>query len=193
MGWALRNSYKKQRDKGFTIVEVLIVLAIAGLIMVVVFLAVPQLQRNNRNNTRKTDARFVALQRFQYNLDNETSASIPPTGFRCDKSPSLDSTYLFCGYVRKGIGYYKPENVIFHSNTNVRPASAPSILNGTYYDAKPTDDPTDILLTDSYLKCSADGHSAEVGIKRDNITLYVIESGGEHVQMCINNGLVPKQ
>lgn len=47
------NLTKKQ--KGFTIIEVLIVLAIAGLIMLVVFLAVPALQRNTRNTQRKSD------------------------------------------------------------------------------------------------------------------------------------------
>lgn len=47
---------KKQNSKGFTIIEVLIVLAIAGLIMLVVFLAVPALQRNARNNSRQSDA-----------------------------------------------------------------------------------------------------------------------------------------
>jgi prepilin-type N-terminal cleavage/methylation domain-containing protein len=36
----------KNNKKGFTIIEVLIVLAIAGVIMVIVFLAVPALQRN---------------------------------------------------------------------------------------------------------------------------------------------------
>lgn len=48
----------KQTNKqsGFTIIEVMIVLAIAGLIMVVVFLAVPALQRSSRNNSMKTDA-----------------------------------------------------------------------------------------------------------------------------------------
>ncbi|MCA9330903.1 prepilin-type N-terminal cleavage/methylation domain-containing protein [Candidatus Saccharibacteria bacterium] len=43
-------------QSGFTIIEVLIVLAIAGLIMLIVFLAVPALQRNSRNTQRKNDA-----------------------------------------------------------------------------------------------------------------------------------------
>ncbi|MES2971664.1 MAG: prepilin-type N-terminal cleavage/methylation domain-containing protein [Patescibacteria group bacterium] len=42
-------------SKGFTIIEVLIVLAIAGLILLIVFLAVPALQRNSRNTQRKND------------------------------------------------------------------------------------------------------------------------------------------
>jgi prepilin-type N-terminal cleavage/methylation domain-containing protein len=40
---------KKGSSRGFTIIEVVIVLAIAGLILLLVFQAVPALQRNNRN------------------------------------------------------------------------------------------------------------------------------------------------
>jgi len=54
----LKNLLK--RKEGFTIVEVMIVLAIAGLIILIVFLAVPALQRNSRNNARNNDASRVA-------------------------------------------------------------------------------------------------------------------------------------
>ncbi len=47
---------KLKYRQGFTIIEVMIVLAIAGLIMLIVFLAVPALQRSSRNTTRKSDA-----------------------------------------------------------------------------------------------------------------------------------------
>lgn len=43
----------QNKEKGFTIIEVLIVLAIAGLILLIVFLAVPALQRNSRNTQYK--------------------------------------------------------------------------------------------------------------------------------------------
>jgi len=46
----------KSQNKGFTIIEVMIVLAIAGLIILVVLLAVPALQRNGRNTAMKSDA-----------------------------------------------------------------------------------------------------------------------------------------
>ncbi len=49
----------RTRDEGFTIIEVLIVLAIAGLILLIVFLAVPALQRSSRNTQRKNDAASV--------------------------------------------------------------------------------------------------------------------------------------
>jgi prepilin-type N-terminal cleavage/methylation domain-containing protein len=48
-----------KREEGFTIIEVLIVLAIAGLILLIVFLAVPALQRNSRNTAIKNDAANV--------------------------------------------------------------------------------------------------------------------------------------
>jgi prepilin-type N-terminal cleavage/methylation domain-containing protein len=47
---------QKRKESGFTIIEVLIVLAIAGLILLVVFLAVPALQRNSRNTTYRNEA-----------------------------------------------------------------------------------------------------------------------------------------
>ncbi|HSX43102.1 MAG TPA: type II secretion system protein [Candidatus Saccharimonadales bacterium] len=51
----LKNLQKTKDQKGFTIIEVLIVLAIAGLILLIVFLAVPALQRNSRDTSRKND------------------------------------------------------------------------------------------------------------------------------------------
>lgn len=54
------NKIKNRKQEGFTIIEVLIVLAIAGLIMLIVFLAVPALQRNSRNTQRTNDASRVS-------------------------------------------------------------------------------------------------------------------------------------
>lgn len=50
----------KTSNKGFTIIEVLIVLAIAGLIMSIVFLAIPALQRRQRNTARNSEASRVS-------------------------------------------------------------------------------------------------------------------------------------
>jgi prepilin-type N-terminal cleavage/methylation domain-containing protein len=56
----IKNHNRDQADqKGFTIIEVLIVLAIAGLILLIVFLAVPALQRNSRNTAIKNDVQNV--------------------------------------------------------------------------------------------------------------------------------------
>src|SRR5438270_11644926 len=50
----------KKSNEGFTIIEVMIVLDIAGLILLIVFLAVPALQRSSRNTQRKNDAAGIA-------------------------------------------------------------------------------------------------------------------------------------
>ncbi|MBI5906752.1 type II secretion system protein [Candidatus Saccharibacteria bacterium] len=57
---SIKELYGKKKDEGFTIIEVMIVLAIAGLIILIVFLAVPALQRNSRNTQRKNDASHLA-------------------------------------------------------------------------------------------------------------------------------------
>lgn len=53
------DKIQNRKDSGFTIVEVMIVLAIAGLIILIVFLAVPALQRNSRNTQRANDAATI--------------------------------------------------------------------------------------------------------------------------------------
>jgi len=49
----MRNN---KSDKGFTIIEVVVVLAIAGLIFAIVFWALPNLQKSNRDTTRRNVA-----------------------------------------------------------------------------------------------------------------------------------------
>lgn len=66
----LNNIKKKYNEKGFTIIEVLIVLAIAGLILLIVFLAVPALQRNSRNSGRKSDIARIGGAVVEYMNNN---------------------------------------------------------------------------------------------------------------------------
>lgn len=73
----MKSKYQTKRQEGFTIIEVMIVLAIAALIMVIVFIAVPQLQRAQRNTARKD-----VLNRVKTELDNYASnnqGEIPTT------------------------------------------------------------------------------------------------------------------
>jgi prepilin-type N-terminal cleavage/methylation domain-containing protein len=72
----------KTNQKGFTIIEVLIVLAIAGLILLIVFLAVPALQRNSRNTGIKNDAQNVlgGVGEFRGANNGKNPASVDGTG-----------------------------------------------------------------------------------------------------------------
>lgn len=60
---------KIKTKSGFTIIEVVLVLAIAGIIMMLVFIALPALQRGQRDTARTRDLERVAsaLQSFQGN------------------------------------------------------------------------------------------------------------------------------
>ena len=62
-----------KNKKGFTIIEVVLVLAIAGLIFLMVFIALPALQRSQRNTRRRSDmSRFVAaVTEYQAGNDNK--------------------------------------------------------------------------------------------------------------------------
>src|SRR4051794_20320632 len=73
----MKNVYKQKRAEGFTIIEVLIVLAIAALILLIVFLAVPALQRNSRNNALKNDAANLLASVSDYASNN--NGSLPTT------------------------------------------------------------------------------------------------------------------
>lgn len=69
----VRRVYKSQPTgrQGFTIIEILIVLAIAGLILTIVFLAVPQLQRNTRDNQRQNTANRLSSELNAYSSNNQ--------------------------------------------------------------------------------------------------------------------------
>lgn len=72
---------KANQQKGFTIIEVVLVLAIAALIFLMVFIALPALQRNQRDTARKSDVGVVASAVTNYTsntrspLDNGVSDS----------------------------------------------------------------------------------------------------------------------
>lgn len=61
---------KLTNNRGFTLIEVVIVLAIAALIILVVLQAVSAAQRSSRDNTRKQEAGQVAAMLEQYASNN---------------------------------------------------------------------------------------------------------------------------
>jgi prepilin-type N-terminal cleavage/methylation domain-containing protein len=67
----------QQKEKGFTIIEVVLVLAIAGLIFLMVFIALPALQRSQRDTQRKNDLSRMMTQLTSYASNNR--GTVPPT------------------------------------------------------------------------------------------------------------------
>ncbi|MDO4712900.1 MAG: type II secretion system protein [Candidatus Saccharibacteria bacterium] len=60
----------KSNKQGFTIIEVVLVLAIAGLIFLMIFIALPAMQRGQRDNGRKNDVSIVAAAINNYRTNN---------------------------------------------------------------------------------------------------------------------------
>ena len=56
----------KKNQKGFTIIEVVLVLAIAGLIFLMVFIALPNMQAAQRNTQRRNDYNSLSTQITNY-------------------------------------------------------------------------------------------------------------------------------
>jgi prepilin-type N-terminal cleavage/methylation domain-containing protein len=80
----------RKRTEGFTIIEVLIVLAIAGLIMLIVFLAVPALQRNSRNTQRTEDVgRILGAAQEVLNNNNGQLTSLTSANVRTAAGANL--------------------------------------------------------------------------------------------------------
>ena len=68
---------------GFTIIEVVLVLAIAGLIFLMVFIALPTLQRSQRDTQRRSDLARVSNAITQYQTNNNgklpAAGTLPPS------------------------------------------------------------------------------------------------------------------
>lgn len=76
----INKNRKDGNNAGFTIIEVLIVLAIAGLILLIVFLAVPALQRSSRNTAIKNDVQNVVGGVSEYQGANNGALPVTVTG-----------------------------------------------------------------------------------------------------------------
>lgn len=72
--------------KGFTIIEVVLVLAIAGLIFLMVFVALPALQRNQRDTQRRNDMSRLITAVTSYQANNSNNIPVTATG--------LDANFL---------------------------------------------------------------------------------------------------
>lgn len=82
----------KTNEKGFTIIEVVLVLAIAGLIFLVVFLALPALQRSQRDTQRRADTSRAMSQIAAYQSNRQ--GNVPANQADLD---NFKSDYLTTG------------------------------------------------------------------------------------------------
>jgi prepilin-type N-terminal cleavage/methylation domain-containing protein len=151
------NKIKKD-NKGFTIIEVLIVLAIAGLIMLVVFLAVPALQRSSRNTQREADA---------------TKVTAAMTACISNRNGVVDS----CN-----------DSAELVSNGGLDTAKLQQLTTVSYSAATSMNAPGENIINFSFgAKCFANGSGAESTTNtRQGAVVYRLESTGVATYKCID-------
>ena len=76
------SKYNINSKQGFTIIEVVLVLAIAGLIFLMVFIALPNLQRSQRDTQRRNDYAALAANITGYITNN--NGKLPAAGATLD-------------------------------------------------------------------------------------------------------------
>lgn len=103
----------KKMKKGFTLIEIVIVLAIAALIMVVVFLAVQGAQRNQRDQTRRDIVQRTKAQLEQAKGNNNGTY------------PAADATFANT-YMGATSGTLATQGISFTWVGNAAPAAANS-------------------------------------------------------------------
>jgi len=165
-----------KKEEGFTIIEVMIVLAIAGLIMLIIFLAVPALQRNSRNTAMKNDAANVAAAVNEYKNNNDGAL------------PSAITTALVGSAVKIGDVVPKVQantSVIITGNTA---ATTVGTVTTPATGAKYTVAVNSILVaTDAKCGAASSGSTTtSVVAKGSAAVFYTAETGGTDAGKCID-------
>lgn len=178
----MNKRYKQQPApaKGFTIIEVVLVLAIAGLIFLMVFIALPALQRGQRDAQRKQDLSRISVQMTNY-LSSSRGA-IPKTEqdlasfIKNYLRRDSDKNNTDLGLDRTGDDYKDPDgnNYKLGWNRLAEPDSNGVAAMG-YYPSK---------LCDAN-SVNGDGVSATTSAPRDYAFIIKLES--QAVPYCLDN------
>lgn len=152
---------KKDNKKGFTIIEVVLVLAIAGLIFAMVFIALPALQRSQRDHSRENDASVVAAAITKWNSANRNSGTFSEESLRkyVDKLDQYDKSSEL-KVATPGASMSVASNEIKVMRGKKCPASTP---------APSADDPANITLQN--------------GSSRNAVVVVLLENNGSQKQL----------
>ena len=161
----------KKSQKGFTIIEVALVLAIGALIFLVVFLAVPALQRNQRNDARKRDVSNIVQAVADYNANNSTTGMVAKEGVYTTASGSVKKDER-----ANSLGSY-----IDTLSTNIDTVNVKN--QGAALQSKDADG-TAIINVYKGSKCNADGNGVEEAAGRQSAVVGVMENASGYTYYC---------
>ena len=169
----------RAHSSGFTIVEVLIVLAIAGLVFSLIFLAIPALTRSSRNGERRTGVATI-LHTVSFYALNHGGSIIPSCSYSAPgdcKSVYQRPSYAnipYYGQPNAGFvvcnGAYTSGALSFDSNVDCLPGSS----------SQPARTDTDKVIIFNYQRCDTNVSGAGTNIGAgysDIVALYAIETG----------------
>lgn len=170
----------KNNKKGFTIIEVVLVLAIAGLIFLMVFIALPALQRSQRNTRRRQDmARILsAFNDYQANnngkmpnadVNTAFKSKYVGTGEQAQDPDGTDYTIYFKGVVAAdGTNYYETKTGDTSKPETVPTTNAPSVGE---------DHITHFVHYWKNAKCGSEGEANKGNGYREIAIFYYLEGG----------------
>ncbi len=184
--------------RGFTIIEVVLVLAIGGLIFLMVFIALPALQRSQRNSQRRDDMARVMTAVIEYqkhNSDNTPfySESVGVSSERIDQFVmrylDTDATeYHSSNGVATGCtdAFKDPDGTCYaflRSSASISNSLKPGDAV-QFTDVIDNKNPHVIVIADG-VKCRGEENTAYVTSGKNNIAiLYGLEGGGT---VCVDN------
>ena len=159
-------SKQELKQKGFTIIEVVLVLAIAALIFLMVFIALPALQRNQRDAARKDVLGKVASSITTYQSNNRGMQPTKGT----DLQGYVDGTAPATGLKNDSGTYTSTSADTFVDNDYIVHVSA--------YDT-PGTGAADINLVQvtTGAKCNPGGNAAMKGTTRNAAVMVKLENG----------------
>ncbi len=174
----------KKRMDGFTIIEVMIVLAIAGLILLIIFLAVPALQRNSRNTQRKNDVSAVLGGITEYS--NNNSGQLPAVWNATGSGAPGFASATTASATQVKLGYYQSNgttnNIIYTVNTSQATSPAGTNVSNVYIE--------------TYAKCNTtnngnlaptSGTGSATATARSVAVVYWIDTAAGTQQVCQEN------
>lgn len=161
----------KTDGEGFTIIEVMIVLAVAALILLIVLLAVPALQRNSRNTALKNDASTVAggISTAISDNDGALPTNVSGNGGTVSIADNSDT-----------------ENVSVQSSTLVKwEGTATSSITGT--SGLPSGGALNTVYVYQGLQCNDTNNGATVTTGNTNtmVLFYEEETSGSPLLQCV--------
>ncbi len=175
-GEVQETEQKRKARRGFTIIEVVLVLGIAGLIFLMVFIALPTLQRSQRDTQRREDVMKLVSAVKDYQSNNR--GALPSgTGTISYSAKASGTTWAGLYHDYLGDNFIDPDGTGYKlSIVNCKGEEGKSCENGQI--SSTTSFPNDYKML-VVLEAECQGETTvKVGNPRKLAVVYKLEGGG---------------